>query len=145
MRWLFRATNASYRATIADEASEGRLPFARVMFGNLSGHGWGFLHPWEQKALFPEKGTPPGVMSPLRRHEPFIILRVSSLLAAFKHANHSYTIEGYYWHGRVWRKSWGKRWGFWPRFRYALLDPDPVTHDPGKAEDWGTGPEYEDW
>lgn len=144
MQLIMRATNANYRRVITDAANEGRLPMARFTFGYIKGLGWGFLHPWEQQAIFPGKGTLSGIGDPLREHEPFFILRVSSLLAAFKHANQDYIIEGYYWHGWVWRKSWGKRWGFWPRFRYALLDPDPVTHDPGKAEDWGVK-EGEDW
>lgn len=145
MRWIIKATNKSYRHHIADEANEGRLPLARLTFGYITGHGWGFLHPWAQKAIFPAKGTPLGIGDPRRSHEWFFILRVSSQLAAFKHANHDYYIEGYYWHGWVWRVAWGKRWRFWPRMRWELLDPDPITDDPGRADDWGLDPEYEDW
>lgn len=144
MRWILRASDRSYRQAIQDEANQGRLPLARLTFGYVSGHGWGFVHPWEQKALFPAKGKVAGIGNPLRHHEPFWILRIRTTQASFKHPNHDYSIEGWYWHGWVWRASWGKRWGFWPRAKWALLDPDIVTYDPGKADDWGEEP-GEDW
>lgn len=143
MKWIIRASDGAYRAHIQDEA-DGRLPLAWLTFGSLTGHGWGFLHPWEQKAIFPAKGTPLGFGDPWRAHEPFWILRVRPLDASFKHANHDYYIEGRYWYGWAWREAWGKRWGFWPLARWVLLDPDIVTHDPGKADDWDER-DGEDW
>lgn len=149
MRWILRASDRSYRQAIQDPGNEGRLPLARLTFGCVSGYGWGFVHPWEQQALFPGKGNVAGIGNPLRHHEPFWILRWRRACPAtspvsFKHPNHDYFIEGWYWYGWVWRAVWGKRWGFWPRARWKLLDPDIVTHDPGKADDWGEQP-GEDW
>lgn len=146
MKWIIRASDKSYRAAIAHEANEGRLPIARLTFGFVTGHGWGFVHPWEQKALFPAKGTINSFNHPRSKHERFIIWRVwpTDWLMEFKHPNHGYYIAGRYWWGWVWRESWGYRLWFWPRFRWALLDPDIVTNDPGKADDWGEG-DGEDW
>ena len=136
MKRIIRATDQSYREHIQGE-DEGRLPLASLTFGKISGYGWGFLHPWEQQALFPAKGTPSGIGHPDRYHAPFIIFRWRSFNGVYKHPNQDWYIEGRYWRGYVWRSEWGLRWGFWPKFRYALLDPDIITHDPGKADDWG--------
>ena len=134
MKLIIRATDRLYREHIHDEA-DGRIPMARLMFGNLTGRGWGFLHPWAQKALFQAKGTQFAIGHVDRKHEPFIILRWRSFEGAFKHPNQDWYIEGRYWRGYVWRSEWGLRWGFWPKFRGVLLDADIVTHDPGKAGD----------
>ena len=135
MKRIIRATDQSYREHIQGE-DEGRLPLASLTFGKISGYGWGFLHPWEQQALFPAKGTPRGIGHPDRYHAPFIIFRWRSFNGVYKHPNQDWYIEGRYWHGYVWRSEWGLRWGFWPKFKNELLDPDIVTHDPGQAEDW---------
>ena len=141
MQLFQRASDEAYREAIQDAANDGRLPLARLTIGFITGRGWGFLRPWEQKAIFPAKGTPAGFRNPDRAHERFWILRVRRAAPAtspvsFKHPNHDYFIEGWYWYGWAWRKAWGKRWGFWPLARWVLLDPDIVTHDPGKADDW---------
>lgn len=144
MRWILRASDRSYQEVIQDEANQGRLPLAWLTFGYVSGLGWGFVHPWEQQALFPGKGTRLGIGSYWRHHEPFWILRIRCEETTYKHPNHDWAIDGRYWWGWVWRPAMGKHWGFWPRARWALLDPDIVTHDPGKADDWGERA-GEDW
>lgn len=148
MKRLQHATDATYRKAISverdldadehdpHELDAGRLPMARFTWGYVSGLGWGFLRPWEQQALFPAKGSQRGIGNSDRHHEPFWILRVRGFDGAFRHRNHDYVIEGRYWQGWVWRASWGKWWQFW-RARWKLLDPDNVTDDPGKADDWG--------
>ncbi len=136
MRWIIHATPDKYRELIQDERNQGRLSLAWLTFGYLNGHGWGFLHPWTQLALFPGKGRYGSNVDPASIHDGFLILRWRSFEAAFKHPNHTWYIEGRYWRGWVWRAEWGLRWGFWPKFRYCLLDPDIVTDDPGQAEDW---------
>ena len=141
MRWLFRATDESFRKAIRNERNEGRVPMARLIYGYVSGHGWGFLRPWEQQALFPEKGTVGGVGHPDRHHQRFWILRLKPTQRRLRHRNHDYFIEGRYWHALVWRSGWGYRWRYLWRWRRAIVDPDMVTDDPGKAEDWREYPQ----
>jgi hypothetical protein len=136
MKLRIRVNSQSFRAYIADEANAGRIPIARLKHGYVIGRGWGFLHPWEQQAIFPQKGTPAGWNTSARVHEPFWILRLWPTWCAARHRNHDYDIEGRYWHGLVWRQSWGwrRRWGInLPNARRAFLDPDIVTNDPKKA------------
>ncbi len=125
----FHVTDYTYRQVIGDPASEGRVPHARLVWGNVSGSGWGFLRPWEQIALFPEKGTLAGIRSPARAHEEFIIRYLEPFADALRHPRHLHPITGRYWHGIVWRSSW-KGW------RRSVLDPDIVIEDPNQNEDW---------
>lgn len=143
MKLLQRANNKTYRKAISDEANGGRLPIARLIIGNIEGHGWGFLHPWDQIAVFPSKGTPGGFRDPMRHHERFWILRLSCRHMSLRHRNHDYDIEGRYWQGLVWRESMGPWWKPW-RAKRKMLSPDIVTYDPQKADDWGDRP-GEDW
>lgn len=143
MRLIQRATDSSYREAIQHEENQGRFPIAFLTCGYVSGLGWGFLRPWEQLQLFPEKGTLGGVEHADRHHQRFWILRVWPIRTSAKHPRHSWEIEGRYWEGLVWRHSWGKRFGIW-RARRAFLDPDIVTHDPQRADDWGSKP-GEEW
>ena len=55
--------------------SQGRILLARFTWGHISGLGWGFLHPWQQLALFPDKGTQAGIGHPDRFHERFFSAR----------------------------------------------------------------------
>lgn len=130
MKLLQRADRDAYRAIIVDERAQGRLPIAMLTFGNIFGHGWGFLQPWAQLAVFPNKGTHAGVGDPERLHEPFWILRLRPTWTRAKHRNMDWEIEGRFWLGLAWRKSWGYRrlWRVIPiwRFRPCLLDPDIV-------------------
>lgn len=138
MRLIIRASDEAYREHIQDEENAGRLPLAWLTFGNINGHGWGFLQPWAQQTIFPAKGSPRGIGHPDRQHEPFWILRLLPLNGVGKHKNQDYLIEGRYWFGLAWRKNWGKRWGIW-KARGCCLDPDIIRYDPGQSEDWGEG------
>jgi hypothetical protein len=111
------------------EGSNGRYPLAWWTYGYLKGHGWGFLPPWAQLAIFPEKGTQDGIGHPHRMHEPFAIVRVFPVWMTARHRNHEYAVSGRYWWGLAMRTSW-------LRPRLVLLDPDkvrPVERVPGKV------------
>ncbi|HVJ24864.1 MAG TPA: hypothetical protein VM756_13105, partial [Burkholderiales bacterium] len=85
----------------------------------VPGHGWAFLPPWAQLAVFPEKGTETGVGHPNRHHERFAIVRVFPVWMSARHRNHEEAVAGRYWWGLAWRASWQKP-------RLVLLDPDRV-------------------
>jgi hypothetical protein len=123
MRWIIRATDKAYRELIHDEANEGRLPLAWLTFGYVTGHGWGFLHPWAQQAIFPTKGSIAGIEHPDRQHDAFFILRLRPHWREAHHQNYEHPIEGRYWYGLAWRRRWGPCW----RARWALLDYDRIT------------------
>lgn len=143
MKILQRANREAYRALIKNEFNQGRLPLAWVTVGYIHGHGWGFLHPWAQLAIFPAKGTPAGSGNRERIHDRFWLLRLWPTWRSERHRNMSWAIHGRFWHGLAWREAWG-----WrqlgplriPRARRVLLDPDIVTRNPGKADDWGSRP-----
>ena len=121
MRLFIHATDETYRQHIADELNQGRLSLARLTFGEISGHGWGFVGPWAQQALFPHKGTYAGVGGRARRHEQFALCRVWQTWTVAHHPNHRYPVHAYYAYGIAWRRSWGKWWN--PAcWRWVLLD-----------------------
>lgn len=109
-----------------------RVPLARLTFGLVSGFGWGFLRPWQQLAVFPEKGTPAGIGHRHRHHERFWIRALVPHDGTERHPRHSWTVTGRYWEGVAWRASWR-----YPRM--VLLDPDIITadtHPRGSYGDW---------
>ncbi len=128
MRLVIRVSDKVYRDHIQVDANEGNLPLAWLLHGHIVGHGWGFLRPWAQQAIFPLKGSYGGIDHPDRKHEPFWILRLWPRRTVATHKNQIWAIEGRYWWGLVWRKSWGKRRGIW-RARWAFLDPDIISKD----------------
>lgn len=143
MRPWVRVTPSAYRKLIKKASNMGRFPIARVIYGYIGGRGWGFLNPWEQLAIFPNKGTLAGISDPARRHERFAIARVFPTWRTERHPNHEDPVTGRYWWGLAWRASWDKP-------RLVLLDPDRVrmeieivttneetTVDPAKAQTMG--------
>lgn len=116
---LVRVNASSYARIAADHFGDGRYPIAMVTRGYVKGHGWGFLQPWAQIAVFPEKGTEEGAYHPHRQHEAFAIVRVYPVWMTARHRNHEEEVGGRYWWGMVTRASW-------PRPRVCLLDPDKV-------------------
>jgi len=148
MRKILRATPQAFKQARRDRHMHGRLPLAWLTFGYLEGHGWAFLAPWAQEALFPGKGRLQAVGSPYRQHDWFFLLRVRSRVEEVQHPACSWPIAGRYWYGFAWREAWGYRRILGPLklpcVRWVRLDPDRIDRDPGKAEDWGTRP-GEDW
>ncbi len=123
MKLIVWATPARSREYIQDEANEGRLPLAWLTFGYLNGHGWGFLHPWAQQAIFPSKGRWGSDVDPASIHDAFLILRYWPAWGSHCHPNHEHPIEGRYWRAIVWRRRWGRR----PRL--AMVDYDCISVD----------------
>jgi len=147
MIWLLRASDDVYRKAIRNPANHGRLPLAWLTSGYVSGRGWGFVAPWAQQALFPGKGTLAAVGNPRRHHDRFWLLRVRPQRMTVTHPSVDWPITGRYWYGLAWREAFGYRRILGlriPRVRWVLLDPDQVTRDPGRAEDWGSRA-GEDW
>ena len=126
MKWIQHATPATYRAAIQDERNSGRMPPAWLLWGMIEGNGWSLLQPFDQLAVFPNKGSLGGVGDPAREHEPFVILRLWRSWATRKHRTHfERTIGRFYW-GLVWRRSWGLR------IRWSLLNPDVFVDADGQ-------------
>lgn len=119
MKPFVRVTPSAYRRLIKQSRNMGRFPVARVIYGYIDGQGWGFLNPWEQLAIFPNKGTPAGVSDPARRHERFAIARVFPTWRTERHPNQEDPVTGRYWWGLAWRARWEKP-------RLVLLDPDKI-------------------
>lgn len=119
MRAFVRVRPSAYQWLVRDAKAAGRFPIARVIYGYLPGRGWGFLNPWEQLAMFPEKGTQAGIGHPARRHERFAIARVFPTWRTERHPNQEEPITGRFWWGLAWRASW-------PEPRLVLLDPDRI-------------------
>ncbi len=44
-RLVFHVTDKSVRAAMAEDHDTGRIPRAWLTFGEVSGHGWGFVPP----------------------------------------------------------------------------------------------------
>jgi hypothetical protein len=126
---LLKVGSWSYRCLAAWGHSDGRYPLAWCIYGHLEGQGWGFLNPWERQAIFPEAGSQAGVGHPHRIHEPFAIARVFPTWRTMRHPLHEDDIEGRYWWGLAWRKSWEQP-------RLVLLDPDRLArrHARGPAK-----------
>lgn len=114
---ILKVGSWSYRCLAAWGYSDGRYPLAWCIYGHLEGQGWGFLNPWERQAIFPEAGTQAGVGHPHRIHEPFAIARVFPTWRNMRHPMHEQPVEGRYWWGLAWRRSWDAP-------RVVLLDPD---------------------
>lgn len=121
-----------FRRVIADAHYNGRLPLARCTWGFVDGLGWGFLPPWAQLAVFPEKGTQAGIGHRHRQHEPFFVRALVPIEGWMSHPRMAWSVKGRYWEGVVWRASWGRQ------IRRCLLDPDIVeeTTHPGRYDDW---------
>lgn len=126
----FHVTAESYREAIQDEASMGRVPMARLIWGYVEGKGWAFLRPWEQLAMFPEKATVAGIYSPRRKHVRFWIRRLRPVQGIYRNQMHLYPVTGRFWRGVAWRDGWR-------RPRLVLLDPDIVDDDPNAHADYG--------
>ncbi len=129
MRFRLKVTPSSWRKVAAHQDGDGRYPLAWMTYGYVKGHGWGFLQPWAQVAIFPEKGTEAGAGHPHRKHESFAIVRVFPVWMTAKHRNHDDPVSGRYWWGLAMRASWLKP-------RLVLLDPDkirPVDRKAGKV------------
>lgn len=117
MRLICRVTDLRYRRVIRNANNHGRFPAAWLTFGHVSGHGWGFVQPWAQIALFPEKGSPADyTRNPARKHQPFCLLRLWPTWRSERHRNHGHPVEGRYWWSLAWRRPWR-------RPRLVLLDP----------------------
>ena len=106
MNSFLTINDANVGELMASDAN-GRVPQARVMVGDVTGNGWGFLPPFTQTALFPVKGIRDRLFSRERVHEPFKIIRFTAFEGARRHRNHSEPTTGTFWHAAVWRKSWG--------------------------------------
>jgi hypothetical protein len=117
MRLICNVSDVRYRRMIRNPKNQGRFPPAWLTCGMVSGHGWGFLQPWAQIALFPAKGTTADyTRNPDRKHQPFFLLRLWPTWRSERHRNHADPVEGRYWLSLAWRRPWR-------RPRLVLLDP----------------------
>lgn len=91
----------------------GRLPSARVTYGEVPGHGWSFLPPFTRQAfgIF----RTPGFKNPDLQHDFFIIVRMNPRMDTRRHRNLVDPVTTRFFDGLLYMRRWG-------RWKAAIID-----------------------